>query len=78
MFETRNQDFFNKVLDLRNLNKKVYLDSNDDGSLKEKFKKIFYRDNSSDEDSDFVEFLEVNKTTEKKKGLTKKGNHKKM
>ena len=33
IFERCNPEFFHKVLDVRNLNNKVYVDNNDDGSV---------------------------------------------
>ena len=71
MFQRSNPEFFKKVLDVRNININVYVDSNDDGSIQDNYLTTFYGDNSSDNESEDIEIVDV-KQPERKNRSNKK------
>ena len=72
MFQRCNPNFLNKVLDVRNINNNVYVDSNDDGIVQDNVLSTFYGDNSSDNDSEDVMIVEVKLSKARKKRSYKK------
>ena len=72
MFQRCNPEFFKKVLDVRNININVYVDSNDDGSIQDNYLTTFYGDNSSDNESEDIEIVDVKQPEKKKKEKKRK------